>query len=61
MHRRLIPPSKPNRGGRSPPILWRRGALPQVLTKKKADLMSQYASETLLAEQADARQLLNKK
>lgn len=33
----------------------------QVLTKKKADLMAQYASESLLAEQADAKQLLNKK
>mmetsp|Transcript_17717 Transcript_17717/g.53276 ORF Transcript_17717/g.53276 Transcript_17717/m.53276 type:complete len:273 (-) Transcript_17717:1274-2092(-) len=33
----------------------------RVLTKKKADLMAQYASESLLAEQADAKQLLNKK
>lgn len=33
----------------------------QVLSKKKADLMKQYASESLLNEQAEAKDLLNKR
>lgn len=33
----------------------------QVLSKKKADLMKQYASEALLETQAQARELLNKR
>lgn len=31
----------------------------QVLSKKKADLMKQYASESVLREQQEAKELLN--
>lgn len=33
----------------------------RVISKRKADLLAQYASASLLAEQAEAKQLLNKK